>query len=102
MTALTSSNFTTRFPEFGETDLSVVEASIAEAERFTPAAQWGSVRLDGIAYLAAHILSMRVMQIGQQVGVLSGSPTGELLTATLYGQEYKRLLDSLALTGFAL
>jgi hypothetical protein len=42
------------------------------------------------------------MQIGLQVGTMSGSPTGELIGSSLYGQEYKRLLDSLPLSGFAL
>jgi hypothetical protein len=42
------------------------------------------------------------MQIGQQVGTPSGTPMGIGFATTLYGQEYKRLLDSLPLSGFAL
>lgn len=102
MTVPTASAFLTRFPEFGEQSLSVVEGVLAEAGRFTPVAQWGSIHTEAVSYLAAHILAMRVMQIGSQVGTTAGSPVGELLNATLYGQEYKRLLNSLALTGFAL
>lgn len=102
MTVPTASAFLTRFPEFGEQSLSVVEGAIAEAGRFTPEAQWGTVHTEAVSYLAAHTLAMRTMQIGSQVGTLSGSPTGDLLNATLYGQEYKRLLGALALTGFAL
>jgi hypothetical protein len=41
-------------------------------------------------------------QIGLQIGTNSGSPIGESINSTLYGQEYRRLLDSLAISGFAL
>ena len=41
------------------------------------------------------------MQIGLQVGSVSGSPTGDRIDATLYGQEYKRLLDSQPHCGFS-
>jgi hypothetical protein len=101
--ALPSTNaFLLRFPEFGEQSLSVVEGAIAEAGRFAPASRWGSVHTDAVSYLAAHILATRTMQIGLQVGTMSGSPSGELVGSSLYGQEYKRLLDSLPLSGFAL
>lgn len=98
----TTNAFLLRFPEFGELSLSVVDGAIAEAGRFTPEALWGTVHGDAVSYLAAHSLSMRIMQIGQQVGAPSGSALGEQLNATLYGQEYRRLLNSRALSGFAL
>jgi hypothetical protein len=101
--AVPSANaFLLRFPEFGEQSLSVVEGALTEAGRFVPASTWGSLHTDAVSYLAAHVLAMRTMQIGHQIGTASGSPTGELVTATLYGQEYKRLLDSRPLSGFAL
>jgi hypothetical protein len=102
MAVPSTSTFLRRFPEFSEQSLSVIEGALAEAGRITPAASWGAVQPDGIVYLTAHILATRTMQIGQQVGVLSGAPNGELLNASLYGQEYKRLLNSLTLSGFAL
>ena len=99
-------SFQTRFPEFNEQDSSVVSAALAEAERFCPTKGWKesyskSVRDDAVQYLAAHILAMRTMQIGLQVGSVSGNPVGDRIDATLYGQEYKRLLDSLPHCGFS-
>lgn len=102
MAVPTASAFTLRFPEFGEQSLSVIEGALTEAGRFVPASTWGTRHTEAVSYMAAHILAMRTMQIGQQIGTLSGSPNGELVTATLYGQEYKRLLDSLPLSGFSI
>lgn len=96
------SEFLLRFPEFGEQSLSVVEGALAEAGRYAPATSWGTTQYDAVSYLAAHLLATRIMQIGLQVGAMSGSPTGELLNSSLYGQEYQRLLNSLTLSGFAL
>jgi hypothetical protein len=101
MAVPTVNAFVLRFPEFGEQSLTVVEGALAEAGRFVPASTWGAFHTDAVSYLAAHTLAMRTMQIGQQIGTLSGAPAGELITATLYGQEYKRLLDSRPLCGFA-
>lgn len=102
MTVPTSTEFLLRFPEFGELALPVVEGALTEAGRSTPAAQWGDIHTEATSYLAAHILSTRVMQIGLQVGSQSGSPLGTGLTASLYGQEYERLKGTLALSGFSL
>ena len=98
--------FTDRFPEFAEQSGSVVSAAVAEAERFCPAKGWKesyskAVRDDAVQYLAAHILATRTMQIGNQVGSVSGRPEGKGIESTLYGQEYKRLLDSLPHCGFS-
>ena len=100
MTAPTRTEFLTRFPEFGEQSTSIVDGALAEATRFTPEAVWGSWHYDAVAYLAAHILASRVMQIGMQVEAMSGNPLGQILMTTLYGQEYTRLRDALPLTGF--
>jgi hypothetical protein len=102
MAVPSSSEFLLRFPEFGEQSSTVVARALAEAERYAPATSWGTTQFDAVGYLAAHILASRTMQIGQQIGMLSGSPNGDLFNSTLYGQEYKRLLDSLTLSGFAL
>jgi len=100
MADLTSAAFLSRFPEFGEQPAPVVESALAEASRRTPEAVWGHVQLDGVGYLAAHILAVRIMQVGYQVAQLSGNALGDQLKATLYGQEYVRLLDSLPISGF--
>jgi len=102
MAVPTFDEFVTRFPEFGELSLAVVQSALTEAGRSTPADNWGSIHTEAVSNLAAHILSTRVMQIGLQVGSQSGQPLGIGLRASLYGQEYERLKSTLALSGFAL
>ena len=102
----TRTEFLTRFPEFNEQSTDVVDGALAEAIRFCPTSGWNKtnpklIRNDAIQYLAAHTLSMRTMQLGLQVGSVSGNPVGTRIDATLYGQEYKRLLDSQPHSGFA-
>ena len=97
-----TTEFITRFPEFQELSASVVDGAIAEAGRITPPSVWTSTRTEGVSYLAAHLLATRSMQIGIQVGSPSGNPSGQQLDASLYGQEYRRLRDTLPLTGFAI
>lgn len=100
MTAPTTNEFLTRFPEFGEHTLSVVEGALGEATRSTPESVWGAVHNEAVGYLAAHLLATRAMQMGLQIGSMAGSPTGELTMSSLYGQEYQRLLDGLPICGF--
>ena len=102
MTVPSTSAFLLRFPEFGEQSLSVVGGALDEAGRSVPVATWGTTHTEGVSYLAAHLLATRTIQIGLQIGTNSGSPIGESVNSTLYGQEYRRLLDNLALSGFAL
>jgi hypothetical protein len=81
--AVPSANaFLLRFPEFG--------------------ISWGDAQTDAVSYLAAHLLATRITQIGLQIEAKSGSPTGDGLSSTMYGQEYKRLLESRPISGFAL
>ncbi len=102
MSVPTSVEFLNRFPEFGELSLPVVTSALAESGRATASSVWGSVHTEAVSYLAAHILSTRVMQIGLQVGAQSGQPSGTGLNASLYGQEYERLKGTLSISGFAL
>ena len=103
MAVPTSANFLLRFPEFGEQSLSVVAEALAEAGRSTPTSVWGPVHTEAVSYLAAHILATRTIQIGNQIGSLAGTVLGsDAISATLYGQEYKRLRDALPLCGLAL
>jgi hypothetical protein len=102
MTVPSTSAFFLRFPEFSEQSLSVVGGALDEASRSVPEVIWGKTHTEGVSYLAAHLLATRTMQIGLQIGTNSGSPIGESINSTLYGQEYRRLLDSLAISGFAL
>ena len=75
--------------------------ALAEAGRSAPADSWGTTHTDAVSYLAAHLLATRSMQIGQQVGSPAGNPMGVQLESTLYGQEYRRLLAQLPISGFA-
>lgn len=102
MAVPSTNQFLARFPEFGELAGTVVDGAIAEASRVTPSTVWSATQTEAISYLAAHLLATRSMQIGIQVGAPSGSPIGQQLDSTLYGQEYRRLRDSLAITGFAI
>lgn len=101
----TLADFLARFPEFDEQSTEAVGDALSEAILFCPTTGWSATnstltRNVAIQYLTAHTLSMRTMQIGLQVGSVSGSPTGDGFDATLYGQEYKRLLDSQPHCGF--
>jgi hypothetical protein len=102
MAVPSTSAFLLRFPEFGEQSLSVVEGALTEAGRYASATVFGAVHTDAVSYLTAHLLATRTMQIGLQIEAKAGAPAGSGFDATLYGQEYKRLLDSRALSGFAL
>ena len=98
----TRTEFLTRFPEFGEQSTDVVDGALAEAP-FRP--------LDGTNPTAKIRMTPSIPrsaftcdandQIGMQVGSVSGRPTGDRIDATLYGQEYKRLLDSQPHCGFS-
>lgn len=100
MAVPSTATFLLRFPEFGEVLTSVVEGALAEATRFTPETVWTTWHGDGVSYLAAHLIATRTLQIGNQVGTTAGTPSGEQLAATQYGQAYQRLRDSLPITGF--
>lgn len=105
MAVPTSTEFLARFPEFGEQSSDVVSGALAEAIRFCPEKGWKKsvepeVRYDAINYLTAHILATRTVQVGTQVGSVSGSPFAVGVDSTLYGQEYRRLMDSLPICGW--
>lgn len=94
-------DFLLRFPEFGEISTDVVDQALAASWLQTPENVWGEYRWEAAYHLTAHNLAMRSMQIGNQVGSPSGSPIGTDLQATLYGVEYKRMMEQLPLCGFA-
>lgn len=116
MTVPTPIEFLTRFPEFGEQASSVIDQTLTEAGRSVSADVMGSRYPEAVSYLAAHMLAMRTMQIGAQLGMQSGGGSsggtritgaasiafGSRLDDSHYGQEYQRLLYSSAICGFAL
>lgn len=93
--------FLVRFPEFEEQSQAVVDGALAEAGRSVPTNVWGDKHTDAVSYFAAHLLSLRTMQIGAQIGAEVGNPQGESLKATMYGQEYERMYRALPISGFA-
>lgn len=103
MAVITAAELQQRFPEFAEQQPAVINPIILQAERQTPASVWGNsgFRVDGIAYLSAHLLATRIVQIGSQIGAPSGAALAVGLDSTHYGQEYKRLRDSIVAIGFA-
>jgi hypothetical protein len=56
--ALTSNDFKARFPEFSKTDLTLIGAKLAEAERIVHRSAWGPRADDAIANYAAHLIAM--------------------------------------------
>jgi len=96
-----SATFLARFPEFECISDDVVSGSLAEAGRSCNSEVWGDWHSDGVSYLTAHLLATRQMQIGIQIGSPSGNPLGEELKMTTYGQEFRRLLNTLPISGFA-
>lgn len=54
----TYSQFIARCPEFDSAPQAIVESCIAEAERQTPERVWGERQIDGIIWLAAHLLAL--------------------------------------------
>lgn len=100
MAVPTTAEFLARFPEFLHQDRGVVESCIAEASRSTPDSIWEPRTFDAINYYAAHLLATRTMQIGNQIGSTTGTPTGLGLDSTLYGQGYKTIRDSLGVCAF--
>ena len=97
----TSTEFLTRFPEFTEQSLPVIEGALAEATTYTPESVWEEKQSLAITQLTAHLLAVRTMQIGSQIGAPSGSPLDKGLASTHYGQSYLALGETLpSITGF--
>jgi len=98
---VSATTFLTRFPEFGNIEIGVVTATVAEANRQCDVDVWGELHDDGVNYLTAHMLALRTQAIGQQVGAVSGGNTGDGFKATNYGYIYQLMQLSLEVaTGF--
>ncbi len=50
MAVPTSTEFTQRFPEFGELALPVIEGALTEAGRSTPADNWGTIHTEAVTW----------------------------------------------------
>lgn len=102
--AVTAAAFLERFNEFGNQATTTVNACLAQADRETNDAVWGDLHDDATYWLAAHLLALRIREIGVFTGAtpvkqpFSGPQAGSGMpfhlvsySATLYGQEFMRL-----------
>jgi hypothetical protein len=91
--AVTYASFLDRFPEFTPHPSGIVNGAITEA-----AADVGDVfgnQADrATKHLAAHIIAIQLAQMGIQIGATDGKVYGKGLEATQYGQEFKRMLET--------
>jgi hypothetical protein len=91
-----------RFPELGIHPPVMLDEALAMAGRLCSEDAWGGIHADGVSYFAAHLIALRVRQVGASVGESTADPSGEGEMSTFYGQQYVALRATLPLTGFAL
>jgi hypothetical protein len=101
MATLTPADLLERFPELGSAPPAVVSAALATAERLTAEQVWQDVHEDGVAFYAAHLITLRIRQVGATVNQpVAGPGADRALSSTFYGQQYEDLMLTLPLTGF--
>ena len=96
--AVTYASFLERFPEFTPHPSGIVNGAITEASYDASADVFGDQTDRAVKFLAAHIIAVQLAQMGIQIGATDGKVYGEGLDASQYGQEFKRLLNSLPST----
>lgn len=94
--AVTYSSFLDRFPEFTPHPSGIVNGAIEEATADATSDVFGSQTDRAVKHLAAHIIAIQLAQMGIQIGATEGKVYGTGLEATQYGQEFKRMLDTVA------
>jgi len=99
---VTYSGFLNRFPEFSPHPSGIVNGAIESATADVSSDVFGNQTDRAVRFLAAHIISIQLAQMGVQIGATDGKVYGKGLDATLYGQEFKRLTEaaSSSLLGF--
>lgn len=93
--AVTYANFLERFPEFIPHPSGIVNGAITEATADVSSDVFGDQTDRARKHLAAHIIAIQLAQMGIQIGATDGKVYGEGLDASQYGQEFKRMLNSL-------
>lgn len=96
--------FLSRFNEFGNQASTTVSACLAQADRETDPDVWGDLHDDATYWLAAHLLALRIREVGMFTGAtpakhyLNGPQAGTDTpfnmigySSTLYGQEFMRM-----------
>lgn len=94
--AVTYANFLDRFPEFTPHPSGIVNGALEEAVADATTDVFGSQTDRAVKHLAAHIIAIQLAQMGIQIGATEGKVYGNGLDATQYGQEFKRMLDTVA------
>jgi hypothetical protein len=94
--AVTYSSFLDRFPEFTPHPSGIVNGAITEATADASVDVFGDQTDRAVKHLAAHIVAIQLAQMGVQIGATEGKVYGNGLDATQYGQEFKRMLNSLS------
>ena len=93
--AVTYASFLERFPEFTPHPSGIVSGAISEAAYDASEDLFGDQTDRAVKFLAAHIIAIQLAQMGIQIGATEGKVYGEGLDATQYGQEFKRMLNTL-------
>ena len=73
-----------------------MNGAITEATADASADVFGSQTDRAVKHLAAHIIAIQLAQMGIQIGATEGKVYGTGLEATQYGQEFKRMLETVA------
>jgi hypothetical protein len=94
--AVTYASFLERFPEFTPHPSGIVNGAITEATADASVDVFGDQTDRAVKHLAAHIIAIQLAQMGIQIGATDGKVYGNGLDATQYGQEFKRMLNSLS------
>jgi len=93
--AVTYESFLERFPEFTPHPSGIVNGAITEASFDASEDVFGDQTDRAVKFLSAHIIAIQLAQMGIQIGATEGKVYGEGLDATQYGQEFKRMLNTL-------
>lgn len=102
--AVTTAVFLARFNEFANQTTTTVSGCLQQADLETDPVVWGELHDDATYWLAAHLLALRIREVGMFTGAtpakhyLNGPQAGSTTpfnfagyTTTLYGQEFMRL-----------
>jgi hypothetical protein len=93
---VTYATFLDRFPEFTPHPSGIVNGAVSEALADATEEVFGDQTDRAVKHLAAHIIAIQLAQMGIQIGATEGKVYGKGLDATQYGQEFKRMLDTIA------
>ena len=94
--AVTYADFLDRFPEFTPHPSGIVNGALTEATADASEDVFGDQSARAVKHLTAHIVAIQLAQMGIQIGATEGKVYGKGLDATQYGQEFKRMLDTVA------